>query len=41
LADQGNAAAQAWIASARQRLDATSAVSALLEQVKSILAQQG
>ena len=41
LADHGNAAAAAWIASARQRLDATAAVSAMLEQVKSILAQQG
>ena len=41
LADQGNAAAQAWVASARQRLDATAAVGALLEQVKTILAQQG
>lgn len=41
LADQGNAAAQAWVASARQRLDATAAVGTLLEQVKTILAQQG
>lgn len=41
LADHGNEAAKAWIASAQQRLEATSAVAALLEQVKSILAQQG
>ena len=41
LADQGNAAAQAWIAGARERLDATAAVGTLLEQVKTILAQQG
>jgi predicted nucleic acid-binding Zn-ribbon protein len=41
LARQGNGAAQSWVTSAQQRLDAIAAIDALREQVKTILAQQG
>ena len=41
LAYPGPGAALAGAAGARERLDATAAVGTLLEQVKTILAQQG
>jgi hypothetical protein len=41
LADQGNAPAQAWVASAEQRLEAAAAVDTLREHVKTMLTRQG
>ena len=41
LADQGNEPAKAWVASAEQRLEATAAVDALRQHVKTMLVRQG
>ena len=41
LAEQGNEAAKAWIASAEQRLAAVAAVETLRQQLKTMLARQG
>lgn len=41
LAEQGNAAAQAWVASANQRLSAAEAVESLRQHLKTMLARQG
>ena len=41
LAEQGNAAAQAWVASANQRLSAAEAVETLRQHLKTMLARQG
>lgn len=41
LAEQGNAAAAAWVEAAQRRLDARAAIEALRVHVKTILTQQG
>ena len=41
LAERGNEQAQAWLATARNRLDALAAVETLREHVKTMLTQQG